>query len=243
MARWVKLFREGRMAFRKVPYRTTPHGEQHSSTLASLLDADCRWTAHELAAEVKSMSQNCATHCVRYSGLPQTCSALGTREISKVQKWHHYAVTQVLLDRYQREGDDFLGWIVTMEEIWVRSYEPNLKCQSNEWKHPGSPHPNKVHPTQCAVKVMFIVAFDIDGVILQQCCTYKADGKPCLLLHIPAAPPSFNNQEKMMALGGTEPYPSWQCKESHHCCCHGPLALLAIGDSGTSTVLTRYESM
>ena len=43
-------------------------------------------------------------------------------------------------------------------------------------------------------------------------------------------------------LGGTEShYSSWQCKASH-LCCHGALALLAMGDSGTSTVLTRYES-
>ncbi|KAJ4426052.1 hypothetical protein ANN_27679 [Periplaneta americana] len=44
--------------------------------------------------------------------------------------------------------------------------QPNLKRQSNEWKHPGSSRPKKVRPTQSAVKVMFIVACDIDGVIL-----------------------------------------------------------------------------
>ena len=53
-----------------------------------------------------------------------------------------------------------------MDETWARSYEPNLKRQSNEWKHPGSPRPKKVRPTQCAVKVMFIVAYDTDGVVL-----------------------------------------------------------------------------
>ena len=42
-------------------------------------------------------------------------------------------------------------------------------------------------------------------------------------------------------LGGTEPHhSSWQCKESH-LCCHRPLAPLAMGYSGTSTVLTRYD--
>ena len=33
-------------------------------------------------------------------------------------------------------------------------------------KHPNSPHPWKVRPRQCAVKVMFIVVSDINGVIL-----------------------------------------------------------------------------
>ena len=52
-------------------------------------------------------------------------------------------------------------------------------------------------------------------------------------------------QEQTTTLGSrpTEPHhSSWQCKESHRSC-HTPLAPLQMGDSGTSTVLTRYESM
>ena len=50
-------------------------------------------------------------------------------------------------------------------------------------------------------------------------------------------------QEKTTRLGGTVPHhSSWQCKESHRWC-HGPPAPLAMRDTGTSTVLTGYESM
>ena len=50
-------------------------------------------------------------------------------------------------------------------------------------------------------------------------------------------------QEKTTTLGGTESHHfSWQCKESHSCC-HGHLAPLTMGNSGTPTVLTRYEDM
>ncbi|KAJ4426449.1 hypothetical protein ANN_27263 [Periplaneta americana] len=73
------------------------------------------------------------------------------------------ALAQALLDRYQRKDYDFIGRIVTMGETWARSYEPNLKRQSNEWKHPGSSRPKKVRSTQSAVKEMFIVACDIAG--------------------------------------------------------------------------------
>ena len=48
-------------------------------------------------------------------------------EISEVQQWHRYAVAQALLDRYQREGNDFLERIVAIDETWARSYEQNLK--------------------------------------------------------------------------------------------------------------------
>ncbi|KAJ4450652.1 hypothetical protein ANN_02081 [Periplaneta americana] len=72
----------------------------------------------------------------------------------------------------------------------------------------------KVRPTQSAMKVMFIVAYDIDGVILHHAVPPRQTAN--------AAPPSSCPQEKTTTLGG-------------------PLAPLAIGDSGTSTVLTRYD--
>jgi hypothetical protein len=78
--------------------------------------------------------------------------------LCQIAQWH----------QYQREGDDFLGRMVTLDETRARSYEPHLKRQSHEWKHPGSPRPKKVRPTQSNVKAMFIVAYDIDGVISEQ---------------------------------------------------------------------------
>ena len=75
-------------------------------------------------------------------------------------------------------------------------------------------------------------------------CTPRKMGKCCLILHVPAAPSSSSAKQKTTTLGGTEPHhSSWQYMELHRCGCHEPLAPLAMGDSGTSTVLTRYESM
>ena len=59
-----------------------------------------------------------------------------------------------------------------------------------------SPRPKKVRPRQCAVKVMFIVAYDIDGVILQHAVPPRQTVNAAVLLHVPAAPPSSNAQEK-----------------------------------------------
>ena len=81
--------------------------------------------------------------------------------------------------------------------------------QSNEWKHPGSPLPKKVHPMQCIVRVMIIVVYDIDVVILHHAVTPKTDGKCCLMLHVPAAaPPLSGTLKKTMILGVTEPHHS-----------------------------------
>ncbi|KAJ4450655.1 hypothetical protein ANN_02084 [Periplaneta americana] len=126
VARWVKAFREGRDAVQDNLRTGRPRVEDNTvQLLAPLLDADRRWTARELAAEVP-----CWT---------------GTK-----------GKMTTFLDE---------------SSLWTKpglahTNQPNLKRQSNEWKHPGSSRPKKVRPTQSAVKEMFIVAYDIDGVIL-----------------------------------------------------------------------------
>ena len=164
----LKRSRKARMPFRKPLYLTTPRGKNTVQLLATLLDADCRWTVHELAAEVGVCHKTVCHILHDILGYLQTFSTLDTQ-------WKLWGATMAplcshteLVDWYQRKGNDFLGWNVAMDKTWACSYKSNLKRQSNEWKHPSSPRPKKVHPTQCAVKVMFIVVYDIDGLILHR---------------------------------------------------------------------------
>ena len=52
------------------------------------------------------------------------------------------------------------------------------------------------------------------GIIASR-CTAKADGKRCLLMHVPAAPPSSSAQEKTTSLRDTEPHHSIGNARSH----------------------------
>ena len=204
---WVKALREGRDAVQDNLCTVRPHMENNTvQFLVSLFDADRRWTATWVSSGSCGVCHKSVLH-ILYDILDyhKLAACWITHEISKVQQLHCCAVTQALLDRYQRKVTTFL------DKTLAHSYEPNLKCQSNEWKHQGSPLLKKVHPRQCAVKVLFL--WHIWGNTAP-CCTSKADDKFCILLHVPAAPPSSSTQEKTMTLGGTELHrSSWQCKE------------------------------
>ena len=66
----VKAFREGREAVLDDLRTGRSHVEENTvQLLASLLDADRRWTARELAADVLSTSQNSDPHSARHSRL------------------------------------------------------------------------------------------------------------------------------------------------------------------------------
>ena len=71
------------------------------------------------------------------------------------------------MERFEREGDEFLlSHIITVDETWIKVYEPETKKQSTMWKTPGSPSPKKFKVSPSKKKQMFIVFFDVEGVIL-----------------------------------------------------------------------------
>ena len=190
--------------------------------LASLLDADCRWTARESEFVTKlcfifctfSITTNlqCIGYPMKFRGATMALLCSSTGLVGPVPKgrlsWtnRRYGQNLGLLIRTKLEMP--IKW---MEAFWFSSS-------------------NKVHRTWYAVKVMY----DTEGehyITLYS----KADGKRCLLLHIHAAPPLSRAQEKMMTasffmtMQGVTPL------------LH--IAPLTMGDSVTSTILTRYESM
>ena len=70
------------------------------------------------------------------------------------------------LERYKKKGDAFLPRIIALDEAWARAYEPEMKRQSNERRHYGSPRKTKVRQNPNNAKVMLISAYDSAGIIL-----------------------------------------------------------------------------
>ncbi|GFS25835.1 histone-lysine n-methyltransferase setmar-like protein [Elysia marginata] len=71
------------------------------------------------------------------------------------------------LRRFQNEQNDFLSRIITGDETWVYSWDPETKRQSAEWRDFDEPRPEKVRRKQGALKVMHMIFFYMNGVILR----------------------------------------------------------------------------
>ena len=117
MAQCVKEFRKGRDAVQDNLRTGRPRVEKNTvQILASIFDTERRWTARELAVEV-GVCHKTVLHILHdILGYRNLAARWIPHEISEVQQWHRYTVAQALLDRYQRECDNFLGRIVAMEE-------------------------------------------------------------------------------------------------------------------------------
>ena len=93
--------------------------------------------------------------------------------LTEQQKWCHYETSRFHLKRYQNEGENLLNNIITIDETWVRAYEPELKRQSAEWRHEGSSRRQKFRQNLSPVKLMVILAYDVQGVILCHFVTHR----------------------------------------------------------------------
>ena len=70
------------------------------------------------------------------------------------------------VQQFKREGEDFHSRIVTADETWISLHEPESKEESTMWKTPESPSPKNFKVSRSMKKQMFIMFFDIHGVIL-----------------------------------------------------------------------------
>ena len=61
--------------------------------------------------------------------------------------------------------ENFMVQIIAGDETWVYGYDPEMKCQSSQWKSADSPRPKKVRQVRSKMKVMLIVFFDMEGII------------------------------------------------------------------------------
>lgn len=66
-----------------------------------------------------------------------------------------------LLNCVAQEGCEFLSKIITGDETWVCSYDPELKRHPAHWIDSDEPRPQKAHWKQGLKKVMHIVFFSI----------------------------------------------------------------------------------
>ncbi|KFM70806.1 Mariner Mos1 transposase, partial [Stegodyphus mimosarum] len=167
VARWVKAFNEGHpnVADMLRPGRPSV-SDADVQAVAALMDSDCRQTIRQPAGQT-GLAPTTVLHILKERlSMRKIASRWVPHQLTEMQKWLRYDAARTHLERYEREGDAFLRRIITLDETWARLYQPELKRQSNEWRHHGSPRRSKFRQNPSNVKVMVILVYDCDGVIL-----------------------------------------------------------------------------
>lgn len=89
------------------------------------------------------------------------------RLLTDEHRKNRVAASKNFVNRYRREGENFLDSVITTDETWFYLFDPETKEQSRQWKTPGSPSPKKAKVTRTSGKQMYIFFADRQGMILQ----------------------------------------------------------------------------
>jgi len=82
------------------------------------------------------------------------------------QKRQRCQLSEQLLEFFQCDPNDTLSRLVIMDETWLYHYDLETKQQSVEWWHSGSPCPKKFRVQKSAGKVLALIFWDQDGILL-----------------------------------------------------------------------------
>ena len=138
----MKAFKHGHVATVDLPRSGCPesaHTEVQVAVIEHCLTDKRCWTVAELSTH-SGISELSVFHILRKDlKLRKLCAKWVTHPLGKVQKWTRYKTCHINLERFQHEGNDMLNRIIATDEIWTQAYESELKRQSNEWHHHGSP--------------------------------------------------------------------------------------------------------
>ena len=72
------------------------------------------------------------------------CAKIVPKLLSEEQKERRKELCLDLLQRIEK-GPDLLNSIITCDETWVFTYDPETKRQSMQWKSTSSPRPKQKH--------------------------------------------------------------------------------------------------
>lgn len=169
--RWSVSIREGKPDLDDEPRSGRPSTSRTPEIIEKvnqLVAEERRLTTRQIAESVGI--SNGAVHSILTEDLMKRklCAKWVPHLLTEEQKVCRVTLSSNHLQRFRREGEDFLNRIVACDETWAHSWEPELKRQSAEWCGPDSPRREKARRSFGQLKVMHITFFDRRGILFDE---------------------------------------------------------------------------
>jgi hypothetical protein len=133
--------------------------ERHVKQMKSVLEGMHSISCMAIAIEVR-ISPASVYHIFTNSlGKRKVCAKRIPHMLNDDQRAMCVLLADTHLQHWRNEGNAFLDCILTVDESWMHSFEPQLKRQNAEWHAPTSPRKKIAQRSQGALKVMHVIFF------------------------------------------------------------------------------------
>ena len=125
-----------------------------------------RVNVHQIAETVGISTGSVTTILHEHLLMTKVCARWVPRMLDQKMKDCRCETSNENLKLMQLNWNLFMQRIVTGDETWIHHYDPEMKQQSMQWKHSGSPSPRKFKVHASAGKIMCTVFWDAEGILL-----------------------------------------------------------------------------
>lgn len=169
ISRWMARFVDDRQSVKDDDRKGRPRTSLTSEVIVKVenyVKEDRRVTVREIAETFDISYGSAQAILTKELGMRRVCARWVPRLLLPEQMGVRVEICEEWKARYAAEGDKFLNEIVTCDETWIHFFEPESKQQSSVWKHKSSPSPVKAQLSKSAGKVMCIIFFSAQEIIL-----------------------------------------------------------------------------
>jgi hypothetical protein len=124
-----------------------------------------RWSAGLTLSEVGISPASVYRILTNSLGKRKVCAKWIPYVLNDNQRAMH-VLTTIHLSHWTNEENAFLDHILTVDESWMRSFDPQLKQQNAEWCTPSSPRKKIARRSLGALKVTHVMFFSQNGLLL-----------------------------------------------------------------------------
>ena len=121
----------------------TASDQLHQDRVEELIRGNRRMKQKAIAV-ASGISKERVGHIIGVFGFRKVYARWVPFMLSDEMKAERVRISREVLERFEKEGEDFLKKIITGDETWVHRYDPENKTHSTVYRHMESPQPKKI---------------------------------------------------------------------------------------------------
>ncbi len=169
VAKWVAEFKDPERGFEDAPRlgrpSTTITNENINAVEQIVMrerQISVRRVADELGIPKSSVHEIMNDHL----GMKKVCTRWVPKLLTPLQRANRVDCCEELLQDCEADPSNFFDRIVTGDECWIYHYDPLTQAEAKVWKKPGEQTPTRLRQKRSVGKLMMIIFWDKDGVLL-----------------------------------------------------------------------------
>lgn len=167
--RWVRLFQLGRESLEDDPRPGRPNTavtDENVAKIKKIVLEDRRIKMWQIAEELSISKERIGDILHNYLHMSKVSARWVPKMLTSFDKQRRVETSQEFLDLCKDNLTEICTRIVTVDETWIRQYDPESKQESMQWVEKGEKAPKKFKVEKSASKLMATIFWDSEGVLL-----------------------------------------------------------------------------